>query len=252
MRINMKIDLSGKTAIITGSSRGIGSAIALELAGSGAEIIVHCARDRKDAEAVAGKIAESGGKCRVVQADLSGPQGAEHLMEQVGSADILVLNASVQYRRPWEQITREEYEIQMNCNLWSSMRLSQLAVPSMRQSGWGRIVAVGSVQEAKPHPDMLVYSASKSAQTTMVKSLALQLAGSGITVNSVAPGVILTDRNVEALADEAYAKNVLDTIPVGFFGEKEDCAGIVCLLCSEYGRYITGQSIYVDGGKSLA
>ena len=121
----------------------------------------------------------------------------------------------------------------------------------MKNKKWGRIVTIGSVQEAKPHPDMLVYSASKAAQTNMVKSLALQLANDGITVNNVAPGVIYTDRNVEALLDPEYAKKVTDSIPVGFYGQPEDCAGIVSLLCSEEGRYITGQNIFVDGGKGI-
>jgi NAD(P)-dependent dehydrogenase (short-subunit alcohol dehydrogenase family) len=121
----------------------------------------------------------------------------------------------------------------------------------MKRSRWGRIITIGSVQEAKPHPDMLIYSASKAAQTNMMQSLSLQLARDGITVNNVAPGVIYTDRNVEALSNPEYAKKVTDSIPVGFYGEPQDCAGIVSLLCSDEGRYITGQSIYVDGGKSV-
>ena len=121
----------------------------------------------------------------------------------------------------------------------------------MKEKHFGRIISIGSVQEAKPHPDMLVYSASKSAQTTMIKSLALQLAEYGITVNNVAPGVIYTDRNVDALSDPEYAKQVTDSIPLKFYGAKEDCSYIVRLLCSEEGRYITGQSIFVDGGKSI-
>ena len=131
------------------------------------------------------------------------------------------------------------------------MLLIQAAVPHMKEAHWGRIVTVGSVQEAKPHPDMLIYAASKAAQTNMMHSLALQLARDGITVNNLVPGVIFTDRNVEALSDPAYAKRVTDGIPVGFYGEPEDCAGIVSLLCSEEGRYITGQSIYVDGGMGV-
>ena len=127
----------------------------------------------------------------------------------------------------------------------------QAAVPHMKEMGWGRIITIGSVQEAKPHPDMLVYAASKAAQTNMMQSLSLQLASSGITVNNVAPGVIYTDRNLEALSDPEYAQKVKSSIPVGFYGEPEDCAGIVSLLCSEEGRYITGQSIFVDGGKSV-
>ena len=121
----------------------------------------------------------------------------------------------------------------------------------MQEKKWGRIITIGSVQEKKPHPNMLVYSASKAAQSNMVHSLSLQLAKDGITVNNVAPGVIYTDRNVEALSDAAYAEKVKNLIPVGFYGEPWDCAGIVKLLCSEQGRYITGQSIYVDGGKSV-
>ena len=169
----------------------------------------------------------------------------------MGDLDVLVLNASIQYRNKWENISLEECCTQLNCNFVSSMLLIQAAVPHMREQKWGRIVTIGSVQEAKPHPDMLVYSSSKAAQTTMARSLSLQLAKDGITVNNVAPGVIYTDRNVEALSDAAYAKKVMDLIPVGFYGEPEDCAGIVSLLCSEQGRYITGQSIYVDGGKGI-
>ena len=121
----------------------------------------------------------------------------------------------------------------------------------MKETGWGRIVTVGSVQEKKPHPDMLIYSASKAAQTNMMQSLSLQLAKDGITVNNMVPGVIYTDRNVEALSDPQYAQTVRNSIPVGFYGAPQDCAGIVSLLCSEEGRYITGQSIYVDGGMSV-
>ena len=145
----------------------------------------------------------------------------------------------------------EEYQKQMTCNFYSSLRLIQLAVPHMKAQKWGRIVTIGSVQERKPHPDMLVYSASKAAQTNMAQSLAQQLAADGITVNNVAPGVIFTDRNVEALSDPTYAAEVTASIPAGFYGEPRDCAGVVRLLLSDAARYITGQSIYVDGGKSL-
>ena len=121
----------------------------------------------------------------------------------------------------------------------------------MKENGWGRIITIGSVQEAKPHPDMLVYSSSKAAQTNMMHSLALQLAKDNITVNNVAPGVVYTDRNTEALSDVEYAKKVVESIPVGFYGMPEDCTGIVSFLCSEESRYVTGQSIYVDGGKGI-
>jgi NAD(P)-dependent dehydrogenase (short-subunit alcohol dehydrogenase family) len=243
--------LSGRRALITGSGRGIGSAIAFKLAGSGAHVALHYVQDRPSAERVGGQIAALGGEFSIVQADLGSPDGAVDLLKAVGDIDILVLNASVQFRKAWQNITREEFETQINCNLWSSLLLIQQAAPAMKRKGWGRIITIGSVQETKPHPDMLIYSASKAAQTMMVKSLALQLAADGITVNNIAPGVIKTDRNTEALSDKDYAQKMLETIPLGYCGEKEDCSGIVRLLCTEEGRYITGQSIYVDGGKSL-
>lgn len=247
----MQHKLSGKKALITGSSRGIGRAIAIDLAKDGADIIVHYVGNKNNAEEVKEKIEALGRSCSIIQADLCKPEKVEGLIEEIGGVDILVLNASVQYKKQWENISIEEFYSQINCNLLASMLLIQQAVPSMRRNKWGRIVTIGSVQEEKPHPDMLVYSASKAAQTNMAKSLAVQLAMDGVTVNNVAPGVIYTDRNRDALADEEYAKKVINSIPVGFYGEPADCAGIVSLLCSEEGRYITGQSIYVDGGKCL-
>ena len=240
-----------KTALVTGASRGIGSAIALRLAKEGYRVIVHCAGNLEKANQVALQIKALGGVATVVQCDLRDPEQTAKLPEQTGPVDVLVLNASVQYKTPWQQISLSACYEQLNCNMVSSLVLMQLYAADMKEKKWGRIVTIGSVQESKPHPDMLVYSASKAAQTNMVKSLALQLAAYGITVNNVAPGVIATDRNAEALADPAYAKIVSDSIPMGYYGTPEDLAGTVALLCSENGRYITGQSIYVDGGKSL-
>ncbi len=240
-----------KKALVTGSSRGIGRAVALRLAQDGFEILVHCAGNIGKAESLVREIEEKGGKASYIAADLCDIRETRKLCEFAKDVDVLVLNASIQYRKPWEQITPEEAYDQLNCNYLSSLLLAQAAVPHMREKGWGRVIAIGSVQEAKPHPDMLVYSSSKAAQTNMVRSLALQLAKDGITVNSVAPGVIMTDRNRDSLADPAYIEKVKASIPLGYFGEPEDLAGIVSLLCSEEGRYITGQSLYVDGGKGI-
>ena len=240
-----------KKAFITGSSRGIGRAIALRLAKDGYHVIVHCAGNLEKAQAVKQQIEADGGSADVVQTNLCDINQTQTLFEHVKDADVLVLNASIQYRNNWQKIPMDQCYDQLNCNFVSSLLLIQAAVDHMKQQKWGRIVTIGSVQEAKPHPDMLIYSASKAAQSNVVHSLSLQLAAVGITVNNVAPGVIYTDRNVEALSDPEYAKKVTASIPVGFYGEPEDCAGILSLLCSEEGRYITGQNIYVDGGKSV-
>lgn len=240
-----------KTALVTGSSRGIGRAIAQRLAQDGYFVYIHGIGSLTKAQELKDEIITAGGKADIVSADLCDIDAVKAMGKKLGNIDALVLNASVQIRQKWSEITTEEAYTQLNCNLVASLHLIQAFVPHMQAQKWGRIVTIGSVQEAKPHPDMLVYSASKAAQTNMVRSLSLQLAKDGITVNNVAPGVIYTDRNVEALSNPDYAKKVIDSIPVGFYGQPQDCAGIVSLLCSEDGRYITGQNIFVDGGKSL-
>lgn len=240
-----------KTAFITGSSRGIGKAIALRLASDGFKVILHGVRECNPIKELKREIEQNGGKADIVCADLCDLEATKILCKKLSGIDVLILNASLQHRTAWQEITTEACYEQLNCNFVSSVLLIQAAVPHMKTAGWGRVITIGSVQEAKPHPDMLIYSASKAAQTNMMQSLSLQLARDGITVNNVAPGVIYTDRNVEALSDPEYAKKVTDSIPVGFFGMPNDCVGIVSLLCSDEGRYITGQSIYVDGGKSI-
>lgn len=247
----MDYGVKGHLALVTGSSRGIGSAIALELARGGADVIVHCSHPSEQAEDIAARIRAMGRSSTVIAADLTQEEGIRSLAAACRDVDILVLNASLQIKKDWQDITQEDYIRQTNCNYYASLVLMQAVVPAMEAKGWGRIVTIGSVQELKPHPQMLVYSSSKCAQTGLMRSLAGQLAPKGITVNNVAPGVIYTDRNKEALSDEAYARKVSASIPAGFYGEKEDLAGIVRLLCSDFGRYITGQNIFVDGGKSL-
>lgn len=240
-----------KKALVTGSSRGIGRAIAIALAEDGYEVVLHCAGNIAKAEEVKAVIEANGGKAQIVKADLCDLDATRALAAQTGAVDVLVLNASLQVPAPWSEITADDCAKQLNCNFVSSLLLIQAFAPAMQKKGWGRIITIGSVQERKPHPNMLIYSASKAAQTNMVQSLSLQLAKDGVTVNNIAPGVIYTDRNVQALSDAEYAKKVTATIPVGFYGEPEDCAGMVKLLCSEAGRYITGQSIYIDGGKGV-
>lgn len=240
-----------KTALVTGSSRGIGSAIAMRLAEDGYHVILHGTKISKEAQAVKQIIEKIGGSAQILTCDLTDTESVSYFCKSLPPVDVLVLNASVQYRSPWANITLDACQQQLNCNFISSLLLIQAAVPHMKCNRWGRIITIGSVQEEKPHPDMLIYSASKAAQTNMVHSLSLQLALDGITVNNVAPGVIYTDRNVQALADVEYAKKVISSIPVGYYGEPKDIAGIVSFLCRDEGRYITGQSIFVDGGKSV-
>lgn len=248
-------ELKGKTALITGSSRGIGRAIALAYADSGAYVIVHCRRPCAAADETIASLESHGAKFSVFYADLSERQGANELYSQIEraglSVDILVLNASVELRRTWTEISDEEYDLQMDTNLRSPIKLLQLIVPGMQRKGWGRIITMGSVQQRKPHEAMLIYSASKNALSNVALSLAMQLAPDGITVNNIAPGAIRTDRNAEALSDKSYEEHVRNLIPVRYIGCPDDIAGLAVYLASEESKYMTGQELYIDGGKSL-
>ncbi|MDF2922272.1 MAG: short-chain dehydrogenase [Paenibacillaceae bacterium] len=244
-------ELNGKTALVTGASRGIGRELALMLAAEGADVAVNYYGRDHEAGEVKEAVEQMGRRCILLKADLAGADCAAKLTQLLPSADILILNASIQYRAPWQDITLEQYERQFQCNVRSALLLIQAYAPAMLERHWGRIITIGSVQEARPHPDMLVYASTKAALRHMARSLAAQFAPDGVTVNSVAPGVILTDRNSEALSDPSYHQSILDKIPAGFCGETQDCAGVVKLLCSEAGRYVTGQNWFVDGGMSL-
>ena len=240
-------EVSGKKVLVTGSTQGIGRAIATEFARQSAKVFVHGSGKEKT-ERAAGEI---GMGVQPVFADLSEDDCAGRLYAQSGDVDILILNASVQFRKPWDEITQEEFAIQMNVNFRSSLALIQKYVPYMRQNHWGRIITVGSVQQFVPHKDMLVYASSKEAQYSMVKNLAKQIAPDAVTVNNIAPGVIATPRNADVMKDAAYTKRMLEKIPLGYAGLAEDCVGAVILLASEAGRYITGANINIDGGMSL-
>ncbi|QYY35519.1 SDR family oxidoreductase [Ruficoccus sp. ZRK36] len=248
-------DLSGRTALVTGSSRGIGHAIALTLARAGANVAIHATSSCDKAKAAAAEVEKFGVKSAVVMEDLGADGAPGRIYEAVtaafGKLDILVCNASVQIPEPWLEINLEHFHQQVNVNLRSTFELLQLVVPGMKERGWGRILTVGSVQESVPHPDMLVYAATKCAQTSLMRNLAKQLAPDGIILNNLAPGVIGTDRNLGRLADEAYKEVVMGKIPVRRIGEPVDCAGTALLLCSDAAGYLTGQNIYVDGGMSL-
>lgn len=255
MKSPSQFDLSGRTALITGSTRGIGRAMALTLADAGADIAIHGTTDNDRAKQVVDEVRSLGVKCTVIQKNLADEDAAHYVYGQVvdtlGKLDILITNASVQLPKPWLEGSRSDFELQVNVNLRCTYELMQLATPAMQARHWGRILTVGSIQESTPHPDMLVYAATKCAQTSMTINLAKQLGGHGITVNNLAPGVIATDRNIPRLADDTYKKRVLEKIPVGYIGKPEDCAATALLLCSNAGSYITGQNIYVDGGMSL-
>lgn len=248
-------NLSGRRALVTGSSRGIGAALAVALAEAGADVAVHCVGDAQHARDVAARISALGRRTGVIQADLADPNGPRRIYDEahalLGGIDILVLNASIQTKKPWTTFTRADVDAHYAVNYRSSLELLQFTVPAMTARKWGRVLAIGSVQETRPHPEMLVYSSFKHAQTGLVLGLAKELAPHGVTINNLAPGVIVTDRNAGALSDKDYADKVRAAIPAGRFGEPADCVGAALMLCSNAGSYITGQSLFADGGLGL-
>jgi glucose 1-dehydrogenase len=255
MGIKQLFDLKGHTALVTGASQGIGSAIALALAEFGANIVIHCRSEIKKAQIIATQARRFGVKADVVVCDLADNEAPVSLFNMtqniIGDIDILILNASVQIRKKWNEITPEEYNLQMTVNFRNSLFLIQHFSKYMIEKKWGRIITLGSVQQKKPHQSMVVYAASKSAQENMVRNLASQLGTFNITVNNITPGVFKTVRNQNVLENEEFTRSVLAGIPLGFIAQPVDCAGIAVLLASEAGRYITGADIFVDGGMSI-
>jgi len=255
MSLMKQFRLDGRAALVTGSSRGIGRAIALGLAECGVAVAVHGTKPARILDETLTDVRKLSPRSVAVTGDLSQPDVPAKLVADaisaLGGLDILVVNASIQIRKPWAEVTQAEAEQQMQVNFHATLRMIQGAVPAMRAKQWGRILTIGSVQQQRPHPDMVVYAASKSAQENLVRNLARQLGPDGITINNLAPGVILTGRNTPVLADETYAERVRSCIPLRFFGETEDCVGAALLLCSDAGRYITGVDLLVDGGMAL-
>ena len=240
-------DLTGKKALVTGSTQGIGFSIAKCLSKHGAKVFIHGASNMEKCKKASEKIENSVPVC----GDLLEEDCADKLYNQTGDVDILVLNASIQYKRKWDEFTLEEYDIQMNCNVKSSYLLIKKYSKAMREKGWGRIVTVGSVNQYNQHPELSLYGVSKVAQMKMVQNIAPQIAPFGITINNISPGAIYTPRNEEALSNKEFRQKVENSIPCGYIGEPEDISPAVLLLCSDEGRYITGSEIKVDGGMSL-
>ncbi|HNX34247.1 MAG TPA: SDR family oxidoreductase [Kiritimatiellia bacterium] len=248
--------LAGHRALVTGSARGIGRAIARALAECGATVAVHGVRPSDALDQSLADVRAFSPKSAAVTGDLSELGIAAKLVAAataaIGAPDILIANASVQFRRPWLEISESEALLQMQVNFHATFQLFQAVYPAMRQQHWGRLISVGSVQEVRPHSEMPIYAASKSALENLVRNLAKQTGIDGVTVNNICPGVFATDRNAEALNNPAYAEKVRNGIPIRDFAQPEDAAGTAVLLCSEAGRYITGTTIRIDGGMGIA
>jgi NAD(P)-dependent dehydrogenase (short-subunit alcohol dehydrogenase family) len=246
-------NLSGKTALVTGASRGIGRASALALAQQGAQVLVHYSRGAAEADSVVGEIRNSGGRADAVAADLGAPDGAHKLAKQVRAIigdrlDILVANAGISKAATIEDTTVEDFDNLFAVNVRGPFFLVQQLLPILRSGA--SIVLVSSLAAHASVGNLAAYAATKGAVDTLVKHFAAALGPRGVRVNAVAPGVVATDMSsftkTDAGRDVALGLQALKRL-----AQPDDIGGAVAFLASDDARWITGDTIRVDGGSKL-
>ena len=244
-----------KKALVTGSSRGIGKAIALQLAKEGAEVIIHYQKSREEAEKVAAMIRDNGGRCHLIQADLFESTQAVRLAEEawqlLGQIDFLVNNAGVSYKKHFLDTTPEDVDYFTKVNFKSTLLLTQTIARKMVDGKVeGSVYTITSVNGIQPGVGFSVYGATKGALETLMKGVALELAPHNIKVNTLAVGAVETDINAAVWRNAENLRTVNSHIPLGRFGKAEEVAAVLCDLLAS-GSYVTGSTIKIDGGWLL-
>jgi 3-oxoacyl-[acyl-carrier protein] reductase len=245
-------EFDGKVALVTGSSKGIGKGIAIELAKNGANVVINYYSDKEGALDTKGKIEDLGRNSIIVKADVGKFEEAKKMFnltyKKFGKVDILINNAAIAIWKPFEKFSEDEWDRTINTNLKSIFICTQLALPSMKKNKGGVIVNIGSMG-GHAYLDCLVpYCASKGGVNLITKSLAVELAKYNIRVNIVAPGTIAIKRNFNT--DPNYPNNWFSYIPQGRVGKIKEVVDPVVYLCSSKSSHITGQIVYVDGGTT--
>jgi 3-oxoacyl-[acyl-carrier protein] reductase len=236
--------LEGKTALVTGASRGIGRAIAAELAKAGATVVIGYRSGKDEAAEVAGELG-----CRAVQADVSDPEDAQRLVAEAGNVDVLVNNAGITRDGLLVRMPDEDWRVVLDTNLGGTFNTCRAASRGMMKRRGGAIVNLSSISGVHGNPGQTNYSAAKAGVIGFTKSLARELGSRGVRANVVAPGYIST-RLTNELPDE-LKESMLAATPLGRFGEPEDVAGVVRFLCSDAASFITGEVLLVDGGLGM-
>lgn len=247
----------GKIALVTGSGRGIGRAIALRLAQEGADVVVNFFRNRSPAEDTAQAIRRLGRRSVVVKANIGEIDGIRTLFDTVRDSfdglDILVCNAASGYNRPVMQQKPKGWDWTMNINARSLLFCAQHAAPLMELKGGGRIISISSPGSFRVLPEYVVVGASKAALEALTRYLAVELAPKGIVVNAVSPGVVVTGalEHFAATRDDQILKEITAATPAGRLVTPEDVAALVAFLCSTEAEMICGQVLLIDGGYTL-
>jgi 3-oxoacyl-[acyl-carrier protein] reductase len=249
----MKIDLTGKIALVTGGSRGIGRAVALSLAESGADVALTYASNEAAAKEVVAEIEKKGGKGQAILLDVTDPAATkkviDELAKQKGGLHILVAKAGIAIDGLLMRMKDDDLDKLFRTNVFGAYYAARSSVFPMMKSRYGRLIFLGSVVGDMGNAGQSAYAGTKSALEGIAKSVARELASRNITANVVAPGFIETDMTTK-IPEEAR-KALLASIPLGEIGKPEDIAAAVTFLASEQGRYITGQTIHVNGGLSM-
>lgn len=243
-------DLSGKVAVVTGGSRGIGRAVAEALAAQGAHVVITYVKGEDEARTVAAGIEARGGKAEIAGFDVADMKACEEsvtaIAKRIGRIDILVANAGVAVDALLLRVKEDDIDRIFGVNIKGAIACAKAATRSMIRSRSGRVVFVSSVVAEMGNPGQAVYSASKAALIGLTKTLAREYAGRSITVNAVAPGFIDTD--MTTTIPEAIKETLLKSIPLERMGKPEDVAAAVVYLCSDEAQYVTGQTLRVNGG----
>ena len=245
-----------KIALVTGSGRGIGRAIAIELARQGADVVVNFFRNRKPAEETVAEIEKLGRKALLVKANVGDIDGINELFDQAeaefGGLDIFVNNAASGFNRPMMEQKPKGWDWTMDINARAFLFAGQRAVKTMESRGGGHIVAITSPGGDRVMPDYVVVGASKAALNALTRYMAVELAEKNIIVNAVSPGVVATDviQHFDSLSEEGILDKIAANTPAGRLVTPEDVAGVVTFLCSPAAEMIRGQIITIDGGMS--
>lgn len=244
--------VSGKTALVTGSSGGIGKAIATTFGEHGANVVVNYASNEDGAASTAESIRKAGGNATVVGADVSDPAQAQALVEtareEYGTVDILVNNAGIYPRYNWDTITWDRLQQVLAVNVGGLCNVSRHVLPEMAARGAGTVINVSSVWSQRGGSDNTAYTASKGAITALTRQMCAEYGGSGVRVNTLTPGAIATSMNESQREDEEYLDRVTEDIPAGRFGTAKEVAAVAVFLAGPDATYVNGTDIVVDGG----